>query len=221
MKFVIIENADKDGNLQHGSYVGNIAVFASEVPGLMVHKTGHVGVYIGNGVVVEARGFASGVVTSALYETAWTHWLAVPWISYAGYEDLLMGKPESFPFEAQVTTSRTPLNIWRSTSKDFSELQVAKGDTVTVLGIASIIGWYQVEKDGFRGVSDARYLTRIASDSKAEEGGTEAETGEDGGGGFYVVVSGFHKEPLTDGQALSLANELGRDGYDVDMEFRD
>ena len=49
-----------------------------DVPGVIVHKTGHVGVYVGNGEVVEARGFDYGVVKTKLKERPWEDWYYLP-----------------------------------------------------------------------------------------------------------------------------------------------
>ena len=53
-----------------------------EVPGLAVWKLGHIGVYIGNGEVIEAMGTKYGVVKTQLQGRGWTHWLEIPYISY-------------------------------------------------------------------------------------------------------------------------------------------
>lgn len=53
-----------------------------EIPGLLVFKTGHVGIYIGEGRVIEARGFNYGVVETELRERGWTYWGKCPWIEY-------------------------------------------------------------------------------------------------------------------------------------------
>lgn len=53
-----------------------------ETPGVLVFSEGHVGVYIGNGYVIEARGHDYGVVKTELKKRAWTHWGFCPWISY-------------------------------------------------------------------------------------------------------------------------------------------
>lgn len=45
-----------------------------EIAGVLVFKKGHVGVYIGNGKVVEARGHKYGVIMSNLGDMPWTHW---------------------------------------------------------------------------------------------------------------------------------------------------
>lgn len=58
-----------------------------EIPGLAVWKEGHIGVYIGEGKVVEAYGTTSGVVRSELANGGWTHWLKIPYITYLEQED--------------------------------------------------------------------------------------------------------------------------------------
>ena len=53
-----------------------------DVPGLAVWHEGHIGVYIGNGEVIEAMGTKYGVVKTQLSERSWTAWLEVPYINY-------------------------------------------------------------------------------------------------------------------------------------------
>jgi len=53
-----------------------------EVPGLAVWREGHIGVYVGGGYVIEARGTSSGVVKTKLAERGFTHWLKIPYIRY-------------------------------------------------------------------------------------------------------------------------------------------
>jgi nucleoid-associated protein YgaU len=57
-----------------------------EIKGLIVWKRGHVGVYIGNGEVIEAHGTKSGVIKTRLIgtvnDTGWTQWFKCPFIDY-------------------------------------------------------------------------------------------------------------------------------------------
>lgn len=57
-----------------------------EVPGLCVRFDGHIGVYIGGGYVVEARGVDFGVVKTRLADRPWTHWMQYPGVDYTGTE---------------------------------------------------------------------------------------------------------------------------------------
>lgn len=53
-----------------------------EVKGLAVWKPGHIGVYIGNGYVVEAMGTKYGVVRTKVEGRGWRGWCKVPSIDY-------------------------------------------------------------------------------------------------------------------------------------------
>ena len=53
-----------------------------DVIGLLVFMNNHVGVYIGNGEVIEARGHAYGVIKTKLSARAWTSWGYCPYITY-------------------------------------------------------------------------------------------------------------------------------------------
>ena len=57
-----------------------------ETPGLAVWKDGHIGIYVGDGNVIEAYGTERGVIRSALADGGWTHWLEVPSINYVEQE---------------------------------------------------------------------------------------------------------------------------------------
>lgn len=51
-------------------------------PGLAVWHDGHIGVYIGDGYVIEAMGTKYGVVKTELDGRGWTHWLEIEYINY-------------------------------------------------------------------------------------------------------------------------------------------
>ena len=53
-----------------------------EIIGLAVWQHGHIGIYVGDGDVIEARGTEYGVVKTRLFNGGWTHWLKIPYISY-------------------------------------------------------------------------------------------------------------------------------------------
>jgi len=53
-----------------------------DIPGLAVWQNGHIGIYVGDGKVVEAMTTTVGVVTTDLNNRGWTHWLKIPYINY-------------------------------------------------------------------------------------------------------------------------------------------
>ena len=54
-----------------------------EIPGLAVWMDGHVGVYIGNGDVIEAMTTTRGVVRTKLQGRGWLAWFKIPTIRYS------------------------------------------------------------------------------------------------------------------------------------------
>ncbi|MGN0455954.1 MAG: hypothetical protein ACI4F2_03770 [Acutalibacteraceae bacterium] len=53
-----------------------------EIPGLAVWHEGHIGIYIGNGEVIQAANTNSGVIRTPIGQSGWTHWLKIPYINY-------------------------------------------------------------------------------------------------------------------------------------------
>ena len=53
-----------------------------EIEGLAVWKSGHIGVYIGGGYVIEAMGTMYGVVRTEVAGRGWEGWCKIPFISY-------------------------------------------------------------------------------------------------------------------------------------------
>lgn len=70
-----------DGMFENAKIKGTIDTIP-EVPGLAVWEEGHIGIYIGNGEVIEAMNTERGVVKTKLAGRRWTHWLQIPYISY-------------------------------------------------------------------------------------------------------------------------------------------
>jgi len=72
---------DKSANMLKACCGAKGAIGAMpEEPGLLVFLPGHVGIYAGKGRVYEARGFAYGVVETALRARPWTEWGRLSWL---------------------------------------------------------------------------------------------------------------------------------------------
>jgi len=67
-----------------------------EVPGTLLWMPGHVGVYIGNGQVIESKGTAYGVVQTKLSGRGWQKWFWIKEIDYSG-------KPETVPLSLDTS----------------------------------------------------------------------------------------------------------------------
>ena len=93
------------------------------VPGILVFYSGHMGIYIGGGKVIEARGHDWGVVVTDLKDRGWTDWGKSDWVSYpattAAPEPVMHSEDESF------ITINTPVTLKRG----------YKGDTVKIAQI--------------------------------------------------------------------------------------
>lgn len=80
-----IYNGKEDVNANAAYSKAKVKGKISEIPdvrGLIVWKPGHVGVYLGNGRVAEARGFDYGTVITKLSDRPWTNWFQEVGISY-------------------------------------------------------------------------------------------------------------------------------------------
>lgn len=67
-----------------------------DVPGVLLFCEGHVGVYIGGGYAIEARGYEYGVVKTKVSERSWTHWAYMPesLLDYDGKAAEVQPEPE-------------------------------------------------------------------------------------------------------------------------------
>lgn len=80
-EYNINQDVSADGMKAICSEKGNMDSIP-EQKGILVFQPGHIGIYIGSGYVVEARGFAYGIVRTPLKNRGWTSWGRCPWIIY-------------------------------------------------------------------------------------------------------------------------------------------
>ena len=80
-KYNINQDKDVNGIKASCSEKGTLETMP-DIPGVLVFMPGHVGVYVGNGKVIEARGHAYGVVETNLVGRGWKEWGKLDWIEY-------------------------------------------------------------------------------------------------------------------------------------------
>jgi len=117
-----------------------------EIPGLLLHMPGHVGIYVGNGYAIEAAGTEIGVVKTQVKNRGWDHWYKCIWIDYV--------QPEA---------------IWCDTTKDFSKpvgatYQFASRPDKVTCGSGKV--WKQISVSR----SGSNYLTKFQAIKKGSAG---------------------------------------------------
>lgn len=144
------------------------------LPGTLVFLQGnqekihHVGVYVGEGICIEAKGTKSGVVTSEL--SHWDHWGECKLIDYTNAAEIDGNVPEQprndVLYKAEVTNPNTWLNV-RQVPNGQLVFKVQHGTIVDV--IAESNGWDQIRSGGRIGWVDGKYLTPLAQEEEPGE----------------------------------------------------
>lgn len=145
-KYNAAQDVSANGMLSRCVEHGNIGKLP-EIPGILVFMDGHVGVYEGNGYVIECTvSCGGGVVRTALKSRPWVHWGKCPWISYNS-----------------TTAAQKPSE---STSKPGGGIKV--GDKVKITGTNYATGqrvptWVKLRKYTVSKVQDGKALLKEIS----------------------------------------------------------
>ena len=78
----VFPDVSADEQYRRSTRKGNTISSLPEVPGVLVFMDGHVGVYIGGGWVIEARGHRFGVVKTRLKDRPWERWAYIDELEY-------------------------------------------------------------------------------------------------------------------------------------------
>lgn len=145
-KYNAKQDVSANGMLQACKEKGAISTMP-DVPGVLVFLPGHVGVYIGGGYVIEAKGHAYGVVKTKLEGRGWKNWGKCPWIDYAQTPTV-----QSIDSSPTPTKEATPQTV-----------RVKKGDLVRITGTkyyggGTIPSWVKSQNWYVREVSGAKVV---------------------------------------------------------------
>lgn len=137
-----------------GAEYGKIATLP-EVPGVLLFSSGHVGVYIGGGYAVEARGFNYGVVKTKVKDRKWTDWAYMP-SSILDYSDVSSGETTDVPTDVPATTPEAEPEVKTYELGERTLKRGSEGDDVKKLQkylvkLGYDLGTYGANKDGVDG----------------------------------------------------------------------
>lgn len=134
------------GGLKTNCKVKGVISNLPEIPGVLLFRgTAHVGVYAGNGVVIEAKGFDYGVVKSKLSEGRWDAWGKLSWITYPSapkatstptpvpaVKDAIYGTERKYN-----NTSGKALKVYADTTLKTEIGELFDGSSCTCLGVVA------------------------------------------------------------------------------------
>lgn len=125
-----------------------------EIPGICLHKPGHIGVYDGNGWVVECRSTAMGTVRSRIETQKWTGWGYLAAVDYSDVQGST--KPVEKPQEPQPGK---PLSMVDRYGKDIYKAPVKGKDGKPVTPYQKGQGVVNLQRDLI--LFDAKYKSII------------------------------------------------------------
>lgn len=105
-----------------------------DIPGVLVFMNGHVGVYIGNGEVIEARGHEYGVVKTKLKSRPWVNWGKCPWITY---------QDETQKFTLKVKSGTW--NVRSGAGTNYKVIRIVRGGDIYPASKVTN-GWYYIDQ---------------------------------------------------------------------------
>lgn len=133
-----------NGMKDYASVGGDISTLP-ETPGMMLWKDGHVGIYVGDGWAVEARGFDYGIVRTRVSERGWRRWFELPGCKYG--EGAVAG---------DFVVTATSLNVRSGPGTDYEILDVVHNGDALTSGARE--GWTPIELSGRVGWVSDKYI---------------------------------------------------------------
>lgn len=120
----------------------------------------HIGLYAGDGIVIEAQGAQAGVTTTKISNSKWTHWGELKGVSYDGQDDS-GGEPEVKKVTATVVlpagASGNSVNMRTKASTGAALVdRIPVGSTVQVLSDEG--AWCHIQYAGKTGWMMSNYL---------------------------------------------------------------
>ena len=166
-------------------------------PGIAVRMAGHVGVYIGEGEVVEWRGFSHGCVITWLDDRRWLHWYRLPWTEYvtesadgAQEKTLLLGGRllrKGMKGADVAELQEELISLGYSLAKYGADGEFGPETARAVVAFQKAAG---VKQDGQYGPETHDALMQVRADMEAQAGEEEEAEAQERPAGKIVMVAG-------------------------------
>ena len=152
-----------------------------EIPGVAVRSSGHVGVYIGDGKVVEWRGFAYGCVTTDVKKRPWTHWYKMPWVEYGAAGESVTATAPAVMLGSRLLKNGARGDDVKQLQTILNELSFDAGEADGIYGsktAAAVKRMQQaadIEVDGHYGSESHAALMGMLADANPDTDGEETK----------------------------------------------
>lgn len=143
-----------------------------DVPGILLFSSGHVGVYVGGGYAIEARGFNYGVVKTKVSNRSWTSWAYLP-SSLLEY-DMSSGETSISDGDPKDLTSTLGSRLLKRGSKGDDVAQLQK----YLVKLGYNLGTFGDTKDGVDGEFGAKTEKAVKEFQKTNRLESDGEYGK-------------------------------------------
>jgi hypothetical protein len=151
-----------------------------DIPGVCLYMPGHVGVYIGDGMEIDARNSTVNVVKDYVFKNGkafWTHWYMHPSIDYSGYTSSQTVSEESYEGEVAAvyiayTEQEMAARVLKATVKDMgSQMLYAGTSSVLEMEYGGLESGEALYAEGYKPASDeeAEKLKPLQLDEQKKE----------------------------------------------------
>ncbi len=174
--------------------------------GLMLWRNGHVGIYIGNDEVIEARGVEYGVVKTRLADRNWTRWFIHPDLAYISQGWVTLDHEQYYYRGGQYVTGEQTIDgrlyLFASDGRRLSGMQQVGGSTVYYpTSGQKVTGWQTIEGNRYYLASNSKPLTGWQTISGqlyyfADSGILQQGWQEIAGQIYYLAASGQPQQGL-------------------------
>lgn len=146
-----------------------------DVPGIALFRDAngtkeHIGLYIGGGMVIDARSSAKGVLICPLasHPSDWSHWAMLDDVDYENNILTVEDIPALWTGRVQTRTGGG-ISLWTSNTKKTAVTKMPEGVLVDVLSEPDALSFAQARYNGKTGDADLQYIIPMDGEKPAQD----------------------------------------------------